>query len=114
VRERGEREEGASSPFYSKPGLPGCCQVTVGRSLEGTLTTTTKFQDRTGLLPRPCLETKQNKQTNKQTNNQKPPYPPKEKRAGGVWLGELEEHGGRAAPAVGSSVLEGQPMSHVW
>jgi hypothetical protein len=25
-----EREDGASSPFYSGPGLPGCCQVTVG------------------------------------------------------------------------------------
>jgi hypothetical protein len=41
-----ERDEGASSPFYSESGLPGCCQaivwqripgccqVTVGRSLE--------------------------------------------------------------------------------
>jgi hypothetical protein len=28
-----EREEGASSPFYSESGTPGCCQVTVGRSL---------------------------------------------------------------------------------
>jgi hypothetical protein len=27
-------EEGLNSPFYSKPGLPSCCQVTVGRSLE--------------------------------------------------------------------------------
>ena len=26
-------EEGASSPFYSGSGLPGCCQVTVGRSM---------------------------------------------------------------------------------
>ena len=25
-----EREEGASSPFYSESGTPGCCQVTVG------------------------------------------------------------------------------------
>jgi hypothetical protein len=31
-------EEGANSPFYSKPGIPRCCQVTVGRSLEGMLT----------------------------------------------------------------------------
>lgn len=23
-------EEGANSPFYSKPGIPRCCQVTVG------------------------------------------------------------------------------------
>ena len=37
-RSRSKREEGASSPFYSGPGLPGCCQVTVGQSLEGILT----------------------------------------------------------------------------
>jgi hypothetical protein len=30
-----EREEGASSPFNSGPGLHGCCQVTVGRSIPG-------------------------------------------------------------------------------
>ena len=29
-----EREEGASSPFYSESGTSGCCQVTVGQSLE--------------------------------------------------------------------------------
>ena len=29
------REKGANSPFYSGPGLPGCCQVTVGRSILG-------------------------------------------------------------------------------
>jgi hypothetical protein len=23
-------EEGASSPFYNGPGLPGCCQVAMG------------------------------------------------------------------------------------
>ena len=34
ARERGE----ASSPFYSKSGIPGCCQVTVGQSLEEMLT----------------------------------------------------------------------------
>ena len=28
-----EREEGASSPFYSESGIPGCCQVT--RGVEG-------------------------------------------------------------------------------
>ena len=33
VSKRQEREEGASSPFYSGPGLPGCCQVTVGAEL---------------------------------------------------------------------------------
>jgi hypothetical protein len=27
---RQERGQGTSSPFYSGPGLPGCCQVTVG------------------------------------------------------------------------------------
>ena len=34
ARERG----GASSPFYSESGTPGCCQVTVGRSLDKMLT----------------------------------------------------------------------------
>jgi hypothetical protein len=29
-----EREEGASSPFYSESGIPDCCQVTVGQSLD--------------------------------------------------------------------------------
>jgi hypothetical protein len=31
---REKREEGASSPVYSESGTPGCCQVTVGRSLD--------------------------------------------------------------------------------
>jgi hypothetical protein len=31
---RQERMEGASSPFYSESGTPGCCQVTVGWSLD--------------------------------------------------------------------------------
>jgi len=35
---RETREEGASSLFYSESGTPGCCQVTVGRSLEEMLT----------------------------------------------------------------------------
>jgi hypothetical protein len=44
VREEQESKEGASSPFYSESGIPGCCQVTVGRSLdrmptEGNFTT---------------------------------------------------------------------------
>jgi hypothetical protein len=30
-----ESKEGASSPFYSGLGLPGCCQVTVERSIPG-------------------------------------------------------------------------------
>jgi hypothetical protein len=29
---------GTRSPFYSESGIPGCCQVTEGRSLEGMLT----------------------------------------------------------------------------
>ena len=29
-----EREEGANSPFYSESGIPDCCQVTVGQSLD--------------------------------------------------------------------------------
>jgi hypothetical protein len=33
-----EREEGASSPFYSGSGLSGCCQETVGWSLDRMLT----------------------------------------------------------------------------
>jgi hypothetical protein len=36
---RQEREEGASSPFYSESGTPGCCQMTVGQSLDKVLTT---------------------------------------------------------------------------
>ena len=34
-----ESEEGANSPFYSESGTPGCCQVTVGRSLDRMLKT---------------------------------------------------------------------------
>jgi hypothetical protein len=30
-----EGEEGASSPFYSGPGLPACCQVAMGQSIPG-------------------------------------------------------------------------------
>jgi hypothetical protein len=37
-KERQEREEGANNPFYSGPGLPGCCQVTVGWSFDRMLT----------------------------------------------------------------------------
>ena len=32
--EQRECKEGPNSPSYSKPGLPGCCQVIVGWSLE--------------------------------------------------------------------------------
>jgi hypothetical protein len=38
VREEQQREERARSPFYSGSGLPSCCQVTVERSLDRTLT----------------------------------------------------------------------------
>jgi hypothetical protein len=37
-RQERERQEGASSPFYSGSGLPGCCQVTVEWSLDRILT----------------------------------------------------------------------------
>ena len=33
-----ESKEGANSPFYTEAGIPGCCQVTVGWSLEEMLT----------------------------------------------------------------------------
>ena len=36
-RAKEESEEAASSPFYSESGTSGCCQVTVGRSLEASL-----------------------------------------------------------------------------
>jgi hypothetical protein len=38
-REKGQRNQGGPNiPFYSKPGLPGCYQLTVGWSLKGKLT----------------------------------------------------------------------------
>ena len=37
-RQESRRAEGASSPFYSESGIPGCCQVTVGWSLDKMLT----------------------------------------------------------------------------
>lgn len=41
-RRRGrESKKGLSSTFYGKPDLPGCCQVTGGRSLEGMPTLST-------------------------------------------------------------------------
>jgi hypothetical protein len=43
VRQEQEREEGASSPFYSEPGTPGCCQVTVGWRLHRMLTQMRNF-----------------------------------------------------------------------
>ena len=33
-RAREQDSGGVSSPFYSESGTPGCCQVTVGRSLD--------------------------------------------------------------------------------
>ena len=35
--QEGKRAKGASSPFYSESDTPGCCQVTVGRSLDRML-----------------------------------------------------------------------------
>jgi hypothetical protein len=37
-----KRAEGASSPFYSESGTPGCWQATVGRSLDKMLTESTQ------------------------------------------------------------------------
>jgi hypothetical protein len=37
-REKERERGGASSPFYSESGTPGCCQVTVGWSLNKMLT----------------------------------------------------------------------------
>jgi hypothetical protein len=49
-RERGRKEkrekekwgggDGPSSPFYSESGISGCCQVTMGWSLDNMLTLT--------------------------------------------------------------------------
>jgi hypothetical protein len=36
-RARAREGGGVSSPFYSEPGTPGCCQVAVGRSLDKML-----------------------------------------------------------------------------
>ena len=41
--EKQESEEGASGPFHTESGTPGCCQVTVGRSLEEMLTDNVLF-----------------------------------------------------------------------
>ena len=37
-RQEQERAEETSSSFYSESGLPDCCQVTVGQSLDKMLT----------------------------------------------------------------------------
>jgi hypothetical protein len=34
TREQEREEGGGSSPLYSESGTPGCCQVTVGQSLD--------------------------------------------------------------------------------
>lgn len=47
-QERGKREEGASSSFYSGLDLPGSCQVTVGWSLERMLILTVKSDPNNG------------------------------------------------------------------
>jgi hypothetical protein len=33
--EDSKSEEGANNSFYTESGIPGCCPLTVGRSLEG-------------------------------------------------------------------------------
>ena len=40
----GKRAEVASSPSYSESGMPGYCQVTVGRSLDRMLTKPTPVE----------------------------------------------------------------------
>ena len=42
IRERG----GARSPFYSGPGLSGCCQVTMGKSIPGCSQVTVGMESR--------------------------------------------------------------------
>jgi hypothetical protein len=44
-RTEGEQEgkKGASIPFYSESGTPGCCQVNVGQSLDKMLTHMTRL-----------------------------------------------------------------------
>jgi hypothetical protein len=50
---RQETVEGPSSPFYSESGIPGGCQVTVGRSLDKMLTgrVSEKTSHREGMSP---------------------------------------------------------------
>jgi hypothetical protein len=43
-REKQESNQGTSSPFYTGSSLPGCCQVTVGQSLDRMLTTDLPFK----------------------------------------------------------------------
>jgi hypothetical protein len=43
IKRKQENEEQASSPFYSKSGIPGCCQATVGQSLDRMLTMSILF-----------------------------------------------------------------------
>ena len=50
AREEQEIEEGASSPFYSESGIPGCCWVTVGQNLDIVLTVS-KFFSLVKILP---------------------------------------------------------------
>ena len=49
-RERGskrqEREREARGPFYNGAGLPGCCQVTMGRSIPGCCQVTVRAEFR--------------------------------------------------------------------
>jgi hypothetical protein len=51
-----EREKGPSSLFYSGSGLPGCCQVTVGRSLLGCCQVTVGMESRQNInIFYPCF-----------------------------------------------------------
>ena len=56
-----ENREWGSSPFYSEPGIPGCCQVTVGWSLDQKKN---KKKNQTN-------KNKKQKQKKKQTNKKK-------------------------------------------
>jgi hypothetical protein len=40
---RTREQGGASSHFYSGPGLPGCCKVTVGRGIPGGCQATVRW-----------------------------------------------------------------------
>ena len=43
ITRESKRARGASSPFYTGSGLPGCCQVTGGWSLDRMLTLSIKW-----------------------------------------------------------------------
>lgn len=51
-REARRQRKGTCSPFYSESGILGCCQVTVGRSLDKRLTASTSSNITQGLVLR--------------------------------------------------------------